>query len=160
MNRKEMRRAWIDLCARQEPDMMLTLATNQPWDIPRMHSLVRSFAARMDAWGLGSTWFKQAPSNRFNGVFFIEHVGTNIHAHGLVHFPYGNPIGVRLASEGHWAKLCPSGSVDVAPIDWIYGCATYCTKEMQSWSYNDDQIVLLAKFMSPTSLSKRPTKPR
>lgn len=160
MNRTELRRAWLELCCRAETDTMVTLATNQPWEISRMRSLVRSYSARMDDWGLGSQWSQRPRGERLDGIFFIEHVGTNIHAHGLVHFPYGGPIGLRLASEDQWAKLCPSGSIDITPIDWVYGCANYCTKEMQCWSYSSDQVILLTEFMSPTSLSTRPTKPR
>lgn len=120
-----------------------------------MTKLVGSFAARMDDHALGSEWSKLPISRRANGIFFIEHVRSNIHAHGLVRFPYGNSWGRELIARKLWADLCPGGSVRLAKIDTLEGAASYCTKEMTRYSYDHGQVVLLEQFMSQKSLSQR-----
>ncbi len=152
---QNLREAYIQLCGQFQPNTMVTLATNQLWEIARMTKLVGSFAARMDDRGLGSAWSKLPISCRANGIFFIEHVRSNIHAHGLVRFPYGNDWGRDMIARKLWADLCPGGSVRLSKIYTLDGAASYCTKEMTRYNHQDEQIVLLEQFMSQKSLSQR-----
>lgn len=152
-----LRAAYIALCQTFEPNTFVTLATNQFWSLEKMISLVGSFAARMDDLALGHTWSAASPSARANGLFFIEHVGSNIHAHGLVRFPYGNEWGRAITAQRVWMKLCPSGSVRTEPLYDVEGAAAYCTKEMMSPRFVDTQIVMLEQFMSAKTLAGRTT---
>lgn len=124
-----------------------------------MRKLVGAFAARMDDVALGTTWSKMPQSMRANGAFFIEHIGSNIHAHGLVRFPYGDHESRSTTAEIIWSRLCPSGTIDLKEIYEIEGAAHYCTKEMTS-HHHEDQVVLLADFMSKKPLAQEPTKQR
>ncbi len=151
----KLRSAYIQLCGQFQPNTMVSLVTNQLWEIPRMTTLVGAFGARMDDYGLGSTWSKEPVAKRADGIFFIEHVCSNIHAHGLVRFPYGNAWGRSMIASKLWSDLCPGGTAMLKPIRSLWDAASYSTKEMNRYDYQDDQIVLLEQFMSEKSLSQR-----
>lgn len=152
---RELRKGYIELCRSFAPDTMVTLATHQLWTLERMTKLVGAFAARMDDYALGTRWFKEPRFRRANGMFFIEHVGSNIHAHGLVRFPYGDTHSHLLIGERVWKALCPSGTIKVDPMYRFGRAAVYCTKEMKRQDFCPEQVLLLEQFMSPHSLSEQ-----
>lgn len=138
--------AYIDLCGQLAPNFFVTLARNMTASKESVSRLVRDFCARMNRKLLGHTWTMTAASER--SVFFIEHVTSNIHAHGPIRIPSCDGVDVGALSEGIWPKLCPGGSVVVMPINDVTGCASYCTKEMRDFRFGDDQIVLMREFIA------------
>ena len=155
MKENELRRAYKVFCEQLEPRVMITLATNQAWNIAKMTDLIEEFFGRLDRKGLGHTYNKAPPSARADGIFFIEKPDLNVHAHGLVTMPYGNDWGTQMIASLLWEKLCPGGSVDVQHIHSIEGAVHYCTKEMVSPHYQTEQVVLLRGLMSRKSLEAR-----
>ena len=159
-NWKQLRQAYKKFCVQFDPTEMVNLAINQNLDLESVKKRLGRFSGRMDSWGIGTTWSKTHVSGRANGVFFVEHVRSNIHLHGLVHFPYGNRYGRTLVAQDVWSFLCPSGTIKMRRAYDPMGAADYMTKEMKWRDYDDRQIILLADLMSEKSLSQRPTKQR
>ena len=159
-NWKRLRQSYMDFCNQFEPTDMVSLAINQNYTLNSTKALLREFSGRMDSWGIGTTWSQTHFSHRANGIFFVEHVRSNIHLHGLVRFPYAE-IGVRARiAEELWGHLCPSGTIVMKPAYDPMGAADYMTKEMKWRDYDGDQIILLADLMSEKSLTRKPTKQR
>lgn len=159
-NWKRLRRSYMDFCNQFEPTDMVSLAINQNVSISKAKSLLKSFSGRMDSWGIGTTWSQTHFTERANGIFFVEHVRSNIHLHGLVRFPYANGCGKAWLAADIWQHLCPSGTIAMKPAYYAAGAADYMTKEMKWHDFDGDQIILLADFMSEKSLTPRPTKQR
>ena len=159
-NWRQLRQAYKAFGVQIDPTDMVSLATNQTYSIDRVQHLVGDLAARLDDWALGARWNTSHHSQRANGIFFVEHTRSNIHMHGLVHFPYANRWGRRMMTQHFWRHLCPSGTIDMQrPYD-VLGAANYMTKEMKWRDYDGGQIILLADFMSEKSLTRKPTKQR
>lgn len=156
----QLREAYKTFGVQFDPTDMVNLATNQTYSIEKVRRLVGNLAARLDDWALGAKWSTTHHSNRASGLFFVEHTRSNIHVHGLVHFPYANWWGRRMMTQHFWHHLCPSGTVMVKPAYDALGAADYMTKEMKWRDYEGDQIILLADFMSEKSLALKPTKQR
>jgi hypothetical protein len=152
MHWKRLREAYKEFAVGFDANEMVTLATNQDGNIEKMRKLVDAFAVRMDRWALGRFYHTLPISKRANGIFFVEHVSSNIHAHGLVHFPYGSGLSRLLKASEFWRSLCPSGSIDVQLVQSVEGIANYVTKEMKWDRYDSDQVILLADRMSDKSL--------
>lgn len=159
-NWKRLRQSYKDFCIQFEPTEMVSLAINQSASLCRAKKLLERFSGRMDSWGIGTTWSQTHFTQRANGIFFVEHVRSNIHLHGLVRFPYGNRCGRAWTAQVLWERLCPSGTIAVKPAYDALGAADYMTKEMKWHDYDDDQIILLADLMSEKSRILRPTKQR
>lgn len=83
----ELRAAYVDLCRGIDVQYSVTLASNQDGTIAGIRKRARDFCARMDRKLLGPSWSKKPAEQRTDGVFFIEHVASNIHLHGLLRFP-------------------------------------------------------------------------
>lgn len=111
---------------------------------------VRDCFARVDRRMLGRNFNKKSAEERVEGVFFFEHVESNLHCHGLVRvapemlarfdrlFPADSDRGV-------WADVCPSGTYalrDIAPR----AAAFYVTKEQNAWSDTDRTLWLSESF--------------
>ena len=159
-NWKQLREAYKRLGVQFAPTDMVSLATNNQYSIHKVRRLVGDLTARLDDWALGARWSSTHYSARANGIFFVEHTRSNIHAHGLVHFPYANRWGRRMMIGHFWQHLCPSGTCDVRYAYDPLGAADYLTKEMKWLDHDGDQIILLADFMSEKSLTLTPTKQR
>lgn len=150
--RRQLRESYIELALSFEPNFAVTLVTNQYLTTNGMRKLIKGYCARMDNVLLGKEWASAPARQRIDGTFFIEHTASNIHAHGLLRFPSGKPMGLQRISDLVWMKLCPAGSVVVESL-WDDGrFADYSTKEMIKPSYDGDQIVLVRDFMSERSL--------
>lgn len=160
LNGIRLRQSYKDFCIQFEPTEMVSLAINQNASISKAKTLLKNFAGRMDSWGIGTTWSQTHFTQRANGIFFVEHVRSNIHLHGLVHFPYANWWGRGLMTQHFWRQLCPSGTINMQrPYD-VLGAADYITKEMKWHDYDDGQIILLADLMTEKSRTRKPTKQR
>lgn len=129
------------------PKLFVTLTTNQPLSVAAMRRLIGRYMARMDRLHLGRNWKKRSAAERIDGIFFIESVYTNTHTHALLKVPYGNRMGLQLASDEIWAKLCPSGSVRIKPIYNLNGLYNYVTKEDWKTRFFEEQLVFATEFM-------------
>lgn len=60
-----------------EPELFLTLATNQTMGIETLEKKTGAFLARMDRKMLGRNWAKKPMTQRMDGLLYIEHELTN-----------------------------------------------------------------------------------
>jgi len=80
---------------------------------------------------LGQKFHKLAPDNRSDGIFFIEHTASNVHAHGLMKILNPKSVDLPVLTAMTWNRLTKAGTVDVQEITDSRRCASYCTKEMR-----------------------------
>lgn len=113
-----------------------------------MTRLIGEYLAMMDRALLGRKWSQFPMEQRTAGIFIIEHTKTNIHAHGLLRFPESKYCGLDALTALKWNKLTQAGSTDFQTIYDPQGCAKYCAKEMNSFLFNPDQVVLARQFMA------------
>ncbi|MFB0692146.1 hypothetical protein ACA106_16650 [Agrobacterium pusense] len=113
-----------------------------------MTRLIGEYLAMMDRALLGRKWSQLSPDQRTDGIFIIEHTKTNIHAHGLLHFPKPKTHDLELLTLLKWSTLTQAGSTNFQSIYDAEHCAEYCTKEMNSFLFNADQVVLARQFMA------------
>lgn len=126
----------------------LTLNVNRQTGLMAARAQVGKLFFRVDR-KLFGTKFAERPERRTQGVFFFEHVETNIHCHGLLairpechdRFMSMFPVDGR---GGPWSKVCPSGTHCVR-IGNIEAAARYDTKEQTPWSA-PATMVWLAEF--------------
>lgn len=144
----DLRPAYVDLCRSMDLQYFVTLVTNRDGTMDGIRRRARDYCARMDRKLLGHLWHKRPATERTDGVFFIEHVASNIHLHGLLRFPSGNEEELRMTSEVVWKKICPSGSVRLTDTGTLPDAVRYCTKEFLFPDYSDAQIVFLRELMS------------
>lgn len=106
---------------------------------------------RVDRKLLG-TRFNKKPHLRTHGVFFFEHVDTNIHAHGLIDVR-GDRVtdfkDIMLEPPNIWMTVCSSGSYWIDDLTNIRAAAYYDTKEQKPWS--DPQTTLWLEEFFPTA---------
>jgi hypothetical protein len=144
----ELRDAYITLASRNYRDYFLTLVVNHTMSQDAMRSLLSRFFGRVDRALLGRGFHTMPLSQRTDGVIFVEHAASNIHAHCLLEFPRGHAPS-KLAGQCRkiWATLCPSGN---AKLEIQYGgghAADYATKETTRFNYDAaDQIMLVGQF--------------
>lgn len=115
----------------------LTLNINREIGLMEARSHVAKLFVRVDR-KLAGTKFNQRPDRRMRGVFFFEHVETNIHCHGLLTVPAERheKFMTMFPADGRggpWSKVCPSGSHCIK-IGNIEAAARYDTKEQTPWS--------------------------
>lgn len=151
----DLREAYIALAGKNYRDYFLTLVVNHAMSQEALRSLLRRFFGRMDRALLGRDYYTMPMSQRTDGVIFVEHAASNIHAHCMLNFPQGKAPG-KLATECQkiWSTLCPSGN---AKLEIQYGgghAADYATKETTRFNYEAaDQIMLVGQF---TNSPRRP----
>ena len=145
--RKRVKAAYMSFLEQFEADCFVTLVTNDDGTIEGMRALIRNFLARVDRKMLGNAWLERPRDERTDGVFFIEHVSSNIHAHGLVRMAKNDKVNVQNHCQNVWGKLCPSGSVLIETPDSERKVAFYITKEFVGGRFADDQIVLTRELM-------------
>lgn len=144
----DLRPAYVEMCQRLNLQYFVTLATNRSGTVDGIRRQARDYCARIDRKLLGHMWHKHPAEARTDGLFFVEHVNSNIHLHGLLRFPTGNEEGLRMTSALIWQKICPSGSVTLTHIRSLPDAVRYCTKEFLFPDYSDAQIVFLRELMS------------
>ena len=144
----DLREALINFASRNYRDYFLTLVVNHAMSQEAMSSLLGKFFGRLDRALLGRNHYTLPMSQRTDGVIFVEHASSNIHAHCLLEFPIRKAPGKLYAEcEKVWSTLCPSGN---AKLEIQYGgghAADYTTKETTRFNYDaDDQIMLVGQF--------------
>lgn len=141
---RQLRAAYIELIANNiAVDTFVTLVTNETWELPKMHRALKAFLGCADHSLLGKKWYQKPLDCRTEGMFFIEHVKSNTHAHGLLRLPHrhlGDQRDLKTLFEQHWIKFAPGGSVNCQALYDAPGCADYCTKEMAFRHFRDEQM--------------------
>lgn len=85
--------------------------------IGRLKTTIKNFFDRLDREYLGPRWMKMSFNQRTDGVGFIEHVGSNIHAHFALRTPHNAHLyNIKIHTEKYRGTICPSGSHDVQMI--------------------------------------------
>lgn len=148
MNHREFREAYVELCRGIDVQYFVTLATNRDGTIGGARKLAKDYCARIDRKLLGHEWTATPANERTDGVFFVEHVASNIHLHGLLKFPKGTPEKLKVMSGLIWKKLCPAGTVDFQSIYDLPGALRYVLKEQKLSHYEGDQLFLARDLMS------------
>lgn len=146
VKREKLREEYKNLALSMQPNYFVTLATNDFGSVSETTRVLGKFCAMMDRALLGHRWHKAPEQERVDGVFFIEHTRSNIHAHGLLRVPEqeGEDMAVLIARK--WNRLTEAGSTDVQSIHDAYGVAEYVTKELKSFTFDQDQMVLASQF--------------
>lgn len=131
----------------------LTLNFNSDSGILVARRQIGELFARVDRKLLG-TRFHRKRDLRTTGVFFFEHVESNLHAHGLIEvrpdrLDAFKTLFEESASET-WADVCTSGTCWLDDLTNIRAAAYYDTKEQKPWS--DPQTTLwLEEFFPATA---------
>lgn len=149
MDKERLRAAYMQFAQQLEPELFLTLATNQQMSIERMQNLTRRFLRSMDQSAYGKRSFMHVDAEqRMDGLFYVEHEGTNIHVQALINRPYCNQYGLQMHANRIWAQLCPSGSVELKSIYDVGGLSKYCTKEFYKDRFFERQFFTAREFMA------------
>jgi hypothetical protein len=146
-HRQQLRDAYIETAMRIKPDAFVTLATNDTGVVSEMTRLIGKFCGMMDRELCGHKWYTLPPEQRMDGIFFIEHTKTNIHAHGLLKFPGCPELDLPLLTARKWSRLTDAGETNFQAIYDTEGVVRYCTKEIKSFAFDEDQMVLVGQFM-------------
>jgi hypothetical protein len=149
MDKELLRAAYTQFAQQLEPELFLTLATNQQMSIGRMQSLTRRFLRSMDQCAYGKRGFMYVDAEqRMDGLFYVEHEDTNIHVQALINRPYCNRFGLQMHANRIWAQLCPSGSVVIKDIYDAGRLSEYCTKEFYKDRFFERQFFTAREFMA------------
>jgi hypothetical protein len=150
MDRFRMRWAYLGLVNDLRPDTFVTLTTNDAMSVGRFKRKIKDFFGRFDRVYLGPRWIKMPFKLRTDGVGYIEHKNSNIHAHfALCTPPNAYLWNIKIHTEKYWGKICPSGSHDVQMITNAFELTGYNTKEQIRQDYDwHDQVILLRDFAS------------
>jgi hypothetical protein len=143
-NTDQLRAGHQQLALAMQPELFLTLATNQQMSLERMQKLTRMFLRIMDKQLLGDKFFKFASDRRMDGLFYVEHEHSNTHVHGLINRPYCNRFGLQLHANRIWRDICPSGSVVVKDVGDIKKRSEYVTKEAGKHGFFERQFFTAA----------------
>jgi len=143
--REQLRAAYKELGLSLQPDAFVTLTTNDYGHIHEVTRLLGRFCGMIDRQLLGHKWL-DFPAKRLDGLFFIEHTKTNIHAHGLLRFPDVPDADLPFITARKWSRLTETGDTNFQSIYDAPGAAKYCTKEMANFQFDGDQVVLVSQF--------------
>mgnify|MGYP000848867969 CR=1 FL=1 len=148
-NFRDLRDAYIELMAVTiRPNGYLTLVTNSEGSPASIRKDLKSLLARIDRASLGPRWQKRPKDERTEGVFILEHVETNIHAHGMLRLPQNDDNDIHMIIGTNWGKLCPGGNSLLLPVGDAKRRAGYCTKEMSLPWFSGDQVICTWDFMN------------
>lgn len=121
---------------RQDFNIGLTLNFNRRMGLTHARKQVGDLFFWVDR-HLGGPRFQKRPERRIGGVFFFEHLDTNIHCHGLIKVPEGSlpKFAVLFPGDrnGLWSDVCPSGSHFVS-TGTMQAAANYDSKDQKPWS--------------------------
>lgn len=154
MHLHELTAAYVDICRGLNVRYFVTLATHRDGTLPGIRKLAANFCARVDRRLLGTSWSKKPAEARTDGIFFVEHVASNIHLHALLRLPSGTEEGLRMTSVSIWNTLCPTGTIDWQAVDDLPRRVGYCVKERRFTDYSDDQVFLVRELMHKSVSSK------
>lgn len=144
---KQLQDAWVEFTAAFKPTFFVTLTDPTERNLTVMKSLLSKYCGRIDRALLGKKFEFLPAEERTDGIFFIEHVESNIHAHGLLRVPQVSEEALGALTKKQWHRVCRDGKCDVQAVYDCDGVARYCTKEMMRFQFNPDQIAFTRDFM-------------
>lgn len=145
-NREQLREEYIALAVSMQPNFYVTLVTNDFGSVAEITRKLGKFCAMVDRSLIGHRWNTAPEQKRLDGLFFIEHASSNIHVHGLLRIPEARDTDMALLVERKWNRLTEAGSTNLQSIYEAVGVAEYVTKEMRSFTFDQDQTVLASQF--------------
>jgi hypothetical protein len=104
----------------RKPELFLGLSFNYQIHPDSAERIVRRFHAALDRKLFGKRRYWKLPADRRTRVFlFIEHIGSNLHYHGLVIPQPGTKEKIEQTSESIWKKIVKPGTSEISFItDW------------------------------------------
>jgi hypothetical protein len=128
----------------------LTLNFNAPVGLALARKQVGDLFFRADRRLLGSR-FHRKRDRRITGVFFFEHVQTNLHCHGLIKVEPDRLDGFKALFDKPfgdiWSRVCVSGTHYLSDLTSPRAAAYYDLKEQRPWS--DPQTTLWLEEFFP-----------
>jgi len=144
---KRLQQAWVEFAEAFEPNFFITLTDPTEPHLTTMREKLGKLCGRVDRAVLGKKFASRLPQERTDGIFFIEHIGSNIHAHGLLRVPNTSLETLDKLTRKQWHRVCRDGKYDLQEIYDCAGVASYCTKEMIRFGFSPDQIAFTRDFM-------------
>ncbi|TRB06346.1 hypothetical protein EXN61_14310 [Agrobacterium tumefaciens] len=148
---RKLQQAWVDFAKTFEPNFYVTLTDPTEPHLATMKEKLGRLCGRVDRAILGKKFARHLPEQRTDGIFFIEHVGSNIHAHGLLRVPKMSLDEFEALTKKQWHRVCRDGKYDLQEVYDCAGVASYCTKEITRYGFNPDQIAFTRDFMKEIS---------
>lgn len=150
---ERQREAYIRFAAVNYPDYALTLTTERTLSAASFRVLLKKFFHRIDQELIGRHAHKANMDQRTDGVIFIEHTTTNVHAHILLKFPKREvPSKLSTLCKEQWKAVWKAGSAKLEPQYGGGGGGRYATKELTLRNHNDlEQILLIGTLVSAGS---------
>ena len=138
MNTTKYKNELVGFYAQMKFTHALTLSWNSDSGVARFVSAgearadIGKLLARVDRRLLG-TRFHKKPLDRTRAVFFLEHVGRNIHAHGMLKIKKDNLLQFHKLFQnergGEWNNIVRSGTYKLNIITDEFVTAGYLLKE-------------------------------
>lgn len=150
-HKRKLQQAWVEFTGAFEPNFYLTLTDPTEPHLSLMREKLGKLCGRIDRAVLGKKFVRHLPHERTDGIFFIEHIGSNIHAHGLLRVPNTSLEEFDALTKMQWHRVCRDGKYDLQTVYDCAGIASYCTKEMTRFGFNPDQIAFTRDFMKEIS---------
>lgn len=150
-HKKRLRQAWVEFVEAFEPNFYFTLTDPTEPHLATMREKLGKLCGRIDRALLGKKFARHLPHERTDGIFFIEHIGSNIHAHGLLRVPKASFDELGALTKMQWHRVCRDGKFDLQEVYDCAGVASYCTKEMTRFGFNPDQVAFTRDFMKEIS---------
>lgn len=150
-HKKRLRQAWVEFVEAFEPNFYITLTDPTEPHLATMREKLGRLCGRIDRALLGKKFARHLPVERTDGIFFIEHIGSNIHAHGLLRVPKASFDELGALTKMQWHRVCRDGKFDLQEVYDCAGVASYCTKEMTRFGFNPDQVAFTRDFMKDIS---------
>ena len=150
-DKKKLQKAWVEFAVKFEPNFYVTLTDPTEPHLMTMREKLGKLCGRIDRAVLGKKFSRHLPHKRTDGIFFIEHVGSNIHAHGLLRVPKASHEEFDALIKMQWHRVCRDGKYDLQTVYDCAGVASYCTKEMTRFDFNPEQIAFTRDFMKEIS---------
>lgn len=145
--KKKLQQAWVEFASAFQPNFYITLTDPTEPHLSTIREKLGRLCGRIDRAVLGKKFTRHLPHERTDGIFFIEHVGSNIHAHGLLRVPKASLDEFDALIKKQWHRVCRDGKHDLQEVYDCAGVASYCTKEMTRFGFNPDQIAFTRDFM-------------
>ncbi len=147
---KKLQQAWAEFAETFEPNFFVTLTDPTEPHLATMREKLGKLCGRIDRAVLGKKFARRLPHERTDGIFFIEHVDSNIHAHGLLRVPNASFEEFDALTKMQWHRVCRDGRYDLQEVYDCAGVARYCAKEMTRFGFNPEQVAFTRDFMKQT----------
>ncbi|GGD86999.1 hypothetical protein GCM10011515_03110 [Tsuneonella deserti] len=113
-----------------EPSLFVTFVFNTPISIDGARRKLEEFHKRLDDKLAGRAALRR-PERRSVYIATIEKPDTNLHIHALFKISELQRLRFYLTADEIWMKLAPAGNLDIKPVFYAEGAASYITKELR-----------------------------